>query len=107
MKRISALLILTSALSGCAVHKHFVPVGGSRSDGTIKMAFDHGMFENPQVDANQARALAKQRCAAWGYSDAEAFGSSMKTCIMGSSSGCNTWRVTVEYQCTGTIPTAK
>ena len=91
----------TVALSGCAVQKTLTPIGGSRSDGIVRMAFTVGMFEKPVVNGAQAAATARQRCAAWGYSDAEPFGGQTTQCINGTYQGCNQWQVTVEYQCTG------
>lgn len=92
--------------AGCASNKQFVPTGGSRSDGTIKMSYDYGAFERPQVDLKQAVESAKQRCAAWGYTGAAPFGGSTQKCIDGPSGSCNVWRVTAEYQCTG-APTSR
>src|SRR5687767_9964040 len=89
------------ALWGCAVQKVMTPIGGSRSDGVVRLAFTYGMFENPKVDYGQAQTAARQRCAAWGYSDAEAFGGQSTQCTNGTYQGCNQWQVTVEYQCTG------
>ena len=94
-------------LFGCATQKIMVPTGGSRSDGTVKLSYQFGMFEKPQIDSNQALSSAKQRCSAWGYSGAEAFGGATQICINSSGGGCNTWQVTVEYQCTGTPPASK
>ncbi|WP_366145496.1 YecR family lipoprotein [Methylovulum sp.] len=78
--------------------------GGSRSDGTVKLSFEYGMFEVPKLDEQQGLSVAKQRCAAWGYTGTEPFGGSTKTCTSSSNSGCNRWLVTVEYQCTGSSP---
>lgn len=92
----------TLTLSACAVKKDLVPTGGSRADGTIRLSYQHGKFEAPQVDPAQGLALAKQRCAAWGYSGAEAFGGQTKTCALPAAlDGCKEFLVTVEYQCIG------
>ncbi|EOC0029072.1 TPA: YecR family lipoprotein [Enterobacter hormaechei] len=99
------LMLLASAifLSGCAAKKDLVPTGGSKADGTVRMSYSYGMFEVPQVDPQQGIAAAKSRCAAWGYSGAEAFGGSTSVCSQMSSSGCTLTTVTTEYQCTGDI----
>lgn len=89
------------ALQGCAVQKTLTPIGGSRSDGVVRLAYTYGMFETPKIDSAQAWSAARQRCSAWGYSDAEAFGGQSTACINGTYQGCNMWQVTVEYQCTG------
>jgi hypothetical protein len=73
------------------------------------MSYDVGAFERVKVDPKQGAEAAKQRCIAWGYENAEAFGGESRTCAYFSSSlnTCSTWTITVQYQCTGTIPTAK
>lgn len=101
MYRVLAMIAVAVGLYGCAVQKVMTPIGGSRSDGTVRLAFTYGMFENPKVDHGQAAQAARQRCAAWGYSDAEAFGGSSTQCINSTYQGCNQWQVTVDYQCTG------
>lgn len=100
-KNLGAVALCMLVLSGCAVQKQLVPTGGSRSDGTVKLAYEYGAFEQPKVDAAQGLAAAKQRCAAWGYTDADPFGGATRTCNSFSSSGCNRYMVTMEYQCTG------
>ena len=88
-------------LSGCAVQKTPVCTGGSRADGTVDMAYEYGMFEVPEVNWQVAANTAQRRCMNWGYKNAESFGGGMSNCISYSSSGCNKWRVTNTFQCTG------
>jgi len=101
MRQLLMLVCLSSYLSGCAVQKQLVPTGGSRADGTIKLSYEFGLFEQPVLDPHQGYAAAKQRCNAWGYTDTEAFGGQMTQCINFNQHGCNRWMATVEYQCTG------
>jgi YecR-like lipoprotein len=103
---ISALLLITLAIQGCAVEKQLIATGGSRADGTVKLSFEYGAFEIPKLDTSQAMAQAQQRCAAWGYTGADPFGGGIKRCTFGNAYGCNRWLVTYEYQCTGN-PAAK
>lgn len=95
----SALIMTVTA--GCATQKQWSAVGGSRSDGVVKLAFDYGMFENPQLEPGQGVKLAAQRCRAWGYTGSEAFGGAMQQCIARNQHGCVAWRVSADYQCTG------
>jgi len=91
-----------TSMSGCAVQKTLTPVGGSRSDGTIRLAYSVSMFEKPVVDWTQGSYLARQRCAAWGYSDAESFGGSTQQCEAYNGYGnCVQATIFVDYQCTG------
>jgi|SRR5882724_5547676 len=99
------LVLLT--LAGCAVTKIPLATGGSRSDGTVQMAYEYGLFEVPQVDWDRARVGARQRCQAWDYSEAEPFGGSISHCEERDSSGnCLRTLVSMTYQCTGRRPVA-
>lgn len=88
-------------LAGCAVNKDWVAAGGSRADGTVKLAYEYGEFQKPMVSRDQAVRTATDRCAAWGYTGAEPFGEVLTNCINGNAYGCNVYRVTAEFQCTG------
>jgi hypothetical protein len=95
------LFVLSIAfLSGCATQKHWTATGGSRSDGIIKLSYEYGLFEKPDITLSQGSSLAKNRCASWGYNNAEAFGGTIKQCTSYGSYGCERWLVTAEYQCT-------
>lgn len=98
----TAVIALALVLSGCTVHKTLVPTGGSRADGTVEMSYEFTEFEVPKVDLRQGEELARQRCAAWGYSDAEPFGGQKNTCqALGGVGGCARTLVTIQYQCIG------
>lgn len=101
MKKIITLAVFAGLLSGCAVQRDMVPTGGSKADGTVRMSYSWGMFEQPKVDYQQGATAAAKRCAAWGYTGAEAFGGVTSTCTQPSSSGCMQFTATMEYQCTG------
>ncbi|EIE2767366.1 hypothetical protein KA541_002370 [Salmonella enterica subsp. enterica serovar Rubislaw] len=100
MNRISLFMLLISVLSGCSVHKEMVPVGGSKADGTVKLAYEYGIFWDPEVSMQQGVDTATRKCQAWGYKKAEAFGGSEKTCLASGQYGCTSYRVTTEFQCT-------
>ena len=104
MKRIYALtgvLVLACSMSSCAVQKTMQATGGSRADGTVKLSYEYGQFEQPTVDMRQGMSIATKRCASWGYNGAEPFGGHTRTCNGYGGGSCNHWLVTVEYQCTG------
>jgi hypothetical protein len=106
MKKFFVLLTLPFifvVMQGCAVQKTLTPTGGSRADGTVKLSFQYGAFESPKLDAAQGISAAKQRCVAWGYKDAQAFGGANQTCAAAVRSGCTDWIVTIEYQCLGSL----
>jgi hypothetical protein len=98
----AALSVAMVCLAGCATTtKEWVATGGSRSDGVVKLSYQYGLFELPQVSEEQALTLAKRHCAAWGYTGAEPFGGQTVVCINPIPTGCRSWQVTREYQCTG------
>jgi|SoiMethySBSTD1v2_1073268.scaffolds.fasta_scaffold605447_2 hypothetical protein len=103
-------LVLTLAaisVSGCATHKEMVPVGGSRADGTVRLAYEYTLFEKPQVNGQQAMSAAQSKCSAWGYTRAEAFGGGSAQCLQVNGYGnCIHTRVTYEFQCIGAPTTA-
>lgn len=51
MKLLITGLLISAFLTGCAAPKNWAATGGSRADGTIKLSYEYGMFENPQVSA--------------------------------------------------------
>jgi len=104
MKKLSYFAAAFAALltlQGCAVQKQLVATGGSRADGTVKMSYEFGMFENPKVNVQQGVKSAIQRCQSWGYTGAEPFGGQTKQCNSYGGGNCNSWIVTMEFQCTG------
>lgn len=76
-------------------------MGGSKADGTVRMGYTYGMFENAKVDLNQAQTMAAKKCKTWGYEGAEAFGGQTSVCAQAGAYGCEMTNVSVEYQCTG------
>jgi hypothetical protein len=92
-------VLIGLSVSGCAVQKNWTATGGSRADGTIKLSYQYSLFEVPKVDNEQGIDLASERCRSWGYGSAEPFGGTVSKCTNFSSSGCNRWLVTAEYQC--------
>jgi hypothetical protein len=90
-----------AVLAGCATVSQMQATGGSRSDGIVKLSFEYGMFDKVQLDESSALLTARQRCAVWGYTDADPFGGITRQCQAYSGTlGCTHWFVTKEYQCT-------
>ncbi len=96
------LVVAAMMLAGCATQETLVPTGGSRSDGTVQLSYEYGLFQVPQVNMNQATQTAANRCAAWGYSGAQPFGGQINRCEQFNQYGsCIQTMVTVSFQCTG------
>ena len=88
-------------LIGCAKQVAMVPTGGSRADGTVTLSYEIGSMQKAQIDPAQAQVAASQRCTAWGYSSAQAFGGETRQCQQSSEYGCMRWFVSMTYQCLG------
>jgi len=104
MKVLGITLLSIVLLSGCVTVKDWSATGGSRSDGVVRLSYEMGELEKPQLNEQQAVNLATQRCKTWGYTGAEAFGGVTRQCNSpgGAFGGCARWMVTKEFQCTGT-----
>lgn len=99
MKIAVIAMIALLGLTGCASQKNWGSMGGSKADGTVKMAYTYGMFEIPKVDAAQAQREAAKRCQAWGFISAQAFDFTDTRCQQMTQSGCAKTIVTQEFQC--------
>ena len=104
MKLPHTLLILSLflPLASCTVPVTAAPVGGSRADATITMAYEYGAFEQPQLNRVQMHDDARARCQSWGYTEAQAFAGGVRDCIHRGESMCLRWRVSVQFQCLDT-----
>lgn len=110
---ISAAISLLILCCGCApkpTPKDWGAIGGSKSDATVKLGYQYNPgVESPVLSPDQAIELARRKCRAWGYEDAEPFGSIFRNCtqsVLGpfNSVQCINMFVSMEYQCTGQIP---
>ena len=88
-------------LAGCATNKSLIATGGSRADGTVNLSYEYGAFERPKIDLVQGEMTARERCKAWGYSDAQPFGGQTQQCQLANQYGCVRWFVTMTFQCLG------
>ena len=96
----TALIVAGSLLAGCATTKTLQPISGSRADGTVVLAYEYGVFEQPQPQWDLALVTARERCRAWGYNKAQPFGGGQKQCVAVDGYGsCMRWIVKVTYQC--------
>ncbi|WP_461521089.1 YecR family lipoprotein [Porticoccus sp.] len=99
---IAVFLICSATLSGCTTTKNWTATGGSRSDATVTLSYELGELEKAKLSESEARSMASRRCQSWGYSGADAFGGITRSCIQfGGFSGCRTWLVSKEFQCSG------
>lgn len=105
------VLVLVLGLAGCAATKVVVKTpqatGGSRADGVVELSYEYRVSERIEVQWDEGLVVARQRCQAWGYSDAEAFGGQKMACQVRNGVDCLEYLVTASYQCTGPLDTAR
>jgi len=99
---VGILLILGSAQKH-KVNKDYAATGGSKADGVINLSYEFSNLEMPVVDKNQGKMQAEKRCIDWGYAGAKQFDETVSYCINPSNAGCQLWRTTLMYQCTGSL----
>jgi len=104
---LTALMLGVSLLQGCSTPKSLVAIGGSRADGIVTMAYNAKVQKIPPQVIAEGVGTATQRCKAWGYTGADPFQESVKTCANWKGDRCLAWRITVDYQCTGQISASK
>ena len=97
-----ALVITVVIIAGCSTVTRMAPTSGSRSDGIVKLSFEYGELDRIEINEADALRSARQRCAVWGYTDADPFEGFTRQCqrLGGLFGGCSHWFVTKEYQCT-------
>ncbi len=100
MNKTILVALASVVLASCAVKKELVATGGSKADGTIELSYEYGPYEVPQINKAQGLEVAKKRCAAWGYKNAEEFGGFKTACNQfGGFGSCDRYIVTIQYQC--------
>src|SRR3954454_6487451 len=92
------LLGLLVLAVGCTTYKLWTESDADEQAGTIQLSYEYRRFENPQVDERGGLETARERCAGWGYPNAQRNGE-QSACIDGTKSDCKKWRVTREYRC--------
>jgi hypothetical protein len=92
------LLAAGAALAGCTTYKMWNEYGSDQDQGTVQLSYEYRRYENPQVDERGGVGMAKERCADWGYRDAQRKAED-RECIDGTPGDCSKWRVIREYRC--------
>ncbi|WP_374107061.1 YecR family lipoprotein [Maritalea mobilis] len=78
------------------------PTGGSRADASVVLSYQQGAFEIVTPDWEGAQAGADARCRAWGYSRADPFEGTQRTCEQTDAyGGCVLTTYSRTYQCLG------
>lgn len=100
MKKKLYLLLMILFISGCAVVKTPTISGVDQDNGQIKMSYNYGLFERPDVKWNETLDSASAQCKNWGYIDAQQSTGPQTNCIKEDQKGsCISWQVDSLYKC--------
>lgn len=102
MARLVMILMIAFLLIGCArmtVYRTPQPTGGSKADGTIRLAYEVATVDEAIVDWEAAGRTALARCRAWGYSAVEPFAGVSTACAEYAGFACTRRIIFKDYQC--------
>lgn len=99
MRSFGIIAVALIVFVGCETIKIPTAVGGSKTDATVVMGYQHHNLERPVIDWDEAEAEAGRVCRNWGYDGAESFGGALRECAVSNAYGCTEWIVSVQYQC--------
>jgi hypothetical protein len=97
------LAVLCGLVAGCTITKTPEFVGGDRTSGVVRLAYDLPPLQNARVDQYMAQNNANRACQAWGYATAQSFGNPITTCTTTSASECLNEQVTTSWLCQGQL----
>lgn len=75
------LVALTVACAPTTVYKIPQATSGSKSDGTVRLAYEAAANEDVRVDWQEGEKNAAKRCRAWGYSRVDPFSGVLSQCV--------------------------
>lgn len=92
------IFLITAA---CAVQPKWTPDTSSRDLAVVRVSYEHLKTELPALRDSDAVKLAMNRCSGWGFERAEMIPGELLDCSVNDANGCELWKVTREYRCTG------
>jgi hypothetical protein len=92
------ILVVTLLAAGCTTYKLWNEYESSEEQGTVQLSYEYRKFESPQVDERAGTSMARERCADWGFRNAQRKGED-RECVDGDKDHCAKWRVIREYRC--------
>jgi hypothetical protein len=91
--------ILVLGLSACVGARQWTATGGNKEAGLVRVSYQYSEFHQPDLSDVQARGLAENRCASWGFKRAEPVAGLVRECSNMEAGNCDLWTVTREFQC--------
>jgi len=92
------VLAAIAGLAACTTYKLWTESAADSDLGIVQLSYEYRKFESPQVDERAGISMARERCADWGFKNAQRKGED-RECIEGLKTDCSKWRVVREYQC--------
>jgi trehalose utilization protein len=96
-------IIFVFFVSGCASNPvYWSAMGGSKSNGTVELSYVYRPVLDSTPESDEAALnIAINKCVAWSYIGAKAFGGSRRECNKYGVKGtdCVQWRMIKIYQC--------
>ena len=102
LTRLIAVLAFAS-LTACVTPASPIRVAdGNQAEGSVTLATDYSLMQNPQIDWQQGLQKASTQCQGWGYNGAIPSGKPKRTCNNETQDGnCIGCTVNATFQCTG------
>ena len=96
-------VLAAASLAACVTAASPIRVAdGNQNEGTVTLATDYNLMQNPQMDWQQGLQKASAQCQGWGYSGAIPSGKPSQNCSNETQDGdCIGWTVNATFQCTG------
>lgn len=112
MKNFFKVVVIAAyvGMVGCApkpVPVQWTPTGGSRADATVEIGVIYDPnYEYPLTQPDRMLEMARERCRAWGYADAQLFGQPVERCTSRTIGQwgtviCHEKQAKQMYQCIG------
>jgi hypothetical protein len=102
MPKFIAWALLCLCVSSCATDNELKTSGMSPADGIVQLSIQYELSDRPVIDSDTAQNTARERCSAWGYSDAQRFEPGQQQCLTQDIFGhCKSYNLNLTYHCTG------
>ena len=94
-----AILPFFLFMVACATQPTWSPSSSNRELGVARVAYEHAKLQEPVLSDAQASRLAMNRCATWGFDQAQMIPGELRECSLKDGDSCDLWKVTREYRC--------
>lgn len=93
------MLVVSTFIAGCTTYKVWSEGDSDSDDGIVRLTYEYGKYESPQVDERAGVEYAKERCRDWGMPANAQRKGEQRQCVSGDEASCSRWLVIREYRC--------